>query len=172
MPYDLIGTFIVGIAAGLFTWALYRARRKRAPRMLIVSMIGVSMLAYALWADYSWSGRTERALPAGVAVIEEIPGRYVWKPWTYVFPQVDQLIAVDTGGLRRNERFPGVVMVDLILLERWQGARRVVQLVDCTHRRSLDVTDAGTLPTDALPPPDAWDSLKSDSRFFRAICGA
>ncbi len=172
MPLDLIAVLIVGAAAALFTWLFFRTRRRPMPRKLLPLVIGAAMLAYGVWSEYSWSWRTAAALPAGVVVIDEIAESRPWKPWTYLFPEVGRMIAIDRNGMRRNERFPGLVMVDVVLLERWLPARHVVQIIDCANARLADATATTELTEGALPPTGAWVELKRDSSLYRAVCGS
>jgi hypothetical protein len=121
------------------------------------------------WSEYSWASRTAAALPAGVEVIERIAESRPWKPWTYLFPEVGRMIAIDRNGMRWNERFPGFVMVDVVVLERWLPARFLAQIIDCPNARLADV--AATQSTDgALPPTGSWAVIRRDSSLYRAVC--
>lgn len=171
MPLDLIAVLIVGAAAALFTWLFFRTRRQPMPRKLLPLVVGAAMLAYGIWSEYSWSSRTAAALPAGVVVIDEIAESHLWKPWTYLFPEVSRMIAIDRNGMRRNERFPGLVMVDVVLLERWLAARQVVQIIDCPNARIADATATAELTEGALPPAGDWAELRRSSSLYRAVCG-
>lgn len=173
MPLDLLGTLIVGVAAGGLIWLVFRTRRRRAPRFLIPLVTGGSMLAYAIWNEYSWASRAVDALPPGFEVIERIPQRAIWQPWTYAVPRTGRLIVLDRAQLRRNERYPGHVLVDLVLLERLLPARRVLIMLDCVNARQVDVTDAALLTFEGgLPPETAWSAVRQDGRLFQAACGA
>lgn len=170
MPLDLLAVIIVGGAAALFTWVFFRIRRRPMPRKLLPLIVGAAMLAYGIWSEYSWSWRTAEALPAGVEVIDRIAESRPWKPWTYLFPEVDSMVAIDRNSIRRNDRFPGLVMVDIVLLERWLAARYLVRIIDCPNARLADVTATTDLSEGAVPPANAWVGLRRDSKLYRAVC--
>ena len=170
MPLDLVATLIVGISAGGFTWLAFRAKRRRAPRFLIPLLTGGAMLSYAIWNEYSWAWRATDALPAGFEVIDRIPQSSTWQPWTYLVPRVSRLIMLDRAQLRRNERYPGYVLAEFVLLERLMPARRVIMLVDCENARRLDVTDGDHALEQGVPPDANWAVLRRDSSLFRQVC--
>jgi hypothetical protein len=172
MPLELISTLIVGAAAALFTWLAFRVRRRPMPRRLLPLAVGIGMLGYAVWSEYSWASRTAAALPAGVEVIERLPQRSPWRPWTYLAPPHTRMVAIDRGAIRRNPAHPDIVLVDLVLLERWLPARRVVRLIDCTGPRTADVTDPAAFAEGGLPPADAWSPLRPEGPLARAVCPA
>ncbi len=169
MPVDLIGALIAGVAAGGLVWLVFRTIRRPLPRFLIPMVVGTAMLAYAIWNEYSWASRTIDAFPAGFEVIDRIPERSPWRPWTYLVPRVSRLIVLDRAEMRRNERHPGYVLVELVLFERLIPAKRVNLMVDCEHARLSDVTGGGLAP-DALPPESAWSPLRRDGTLFKASC--
>lgn len=170
MPLDLVSTLMVGAAVGLFTWLFFRLIRRPMPRRALPLAIGLAMIAYAIWSDYSWGRRTEDLLPADMEVVERLSDHTRWQPWTYLFPRTTRMIAVDRGSIRRNPAFPDVVMVDLVLLERWLPTRRVVRLVDCAGGRTADVTDPEALEDGGLPPAETWATLRTDGPFYQTMC--
>lgn len=170
MPLDLVSTLVVGAAAALFTWLFFRVIRRPMPRRVLPIAIGLAMIAYAIWSEYAWEWQTTGLLPADVEVIERLADRSPWRPWTYLHPRVTRMIALDHGTLRRNPSFPNMVMVDLVLLERWLPTRRVVRLIDCAGKRSADVTDPAAFAAGGLPPADAWTPLRPDGPIYRPVC--
>jgi hypothetical protein len=170
MPFDLISTFVVGAVTALFTWLFFRTIRRPMPRRALPLAIGLAMIAYAIWSEYSWGWRTADLLPADVEVIDRLPDRSPWRPWTYLYPRVTRMIAVDRGSVRRNPAVPGVVMVDLVLLERWMPTRRAVRMIDCPGARMADVTNPAAFEAGGLPPADAWSDLRMDGPIYGAVC--
>jgi hypothetical protein len=172
MPLELISTLIVGATAALMTWLVFRVRRRPVPRRLLPLAVGAGMIAYAVYSEYSWWWRTADALPAGVEVIETLPQRSPWRPWTYLKAPLTRMIAVDRESIRRNPSHADMLLIDLVLLERWLPARRVVRLVDCAGRRSADVTDPSVFMAGGLPPSDAFSALRPEGPLYRALCAA
>lgn len=170
MAFDLLATLFVAVFAGGFTWLVFRAMRRRPPRVLIPLVVGATMLSYTIWNAYTWASRTQEALPQGVEVIEKIPRTVFWQPWTFLFPQVDRMVAIDRVQIRSNERYPGYLLADLVLIERFTPARRAVMMVDCREARRADVTESLATLGEGLPPAGAWAPLRRDSSLFRAVC--
>lgn len=171
MPLDLIGSIFVGCFFGGFTWLVYRARRRRPPRYLVPAVIGAGILGYTVWNEYTWAARTVAALPAEIVVVDELTYRSPLQPWTYIVPRVNRLIAIDRANLRRNERLPGAVLVDMLLFERMMPTRRVVQIIDCTNTRRADVTSDARFLEGELPAEASWAALRRDNPLYVAVCG-
>lgn len=171
MPVDLIASLSVGAFFGGFTWLIYKARRRRAPRYLIPLIIGAGILGYTIWSEYSWATRTQAALPSEIIVIDRLTYRSPLQPWTYIVPRVNRLIAIDRANLRRNERLPGAVLVDVLLFERLLPTKRVVQVIDCTNARRADVTSDARFLEGELPAAASWAALRRDNPLSVAVCG-
>ena len=91
---DLLGVFAVGIGAAALLFALTHAARKAGrplPGWLLPAGIGVAILTYATWNEYSWAGRVKAQLPERVQVVAEGTGRSGLRPWTYVVAPVSRL---------------------------------------------------------------------------------
>lgn len=171
MPIDLIAALFVGCFAGGFTWLVYRARRRRAPRFLIPMLVGAGILSYTIYSEYTWAPRMIATFPPDFKVIDRLTRTAAWQPWTYLFPRVDRLVVVDLGTVRHNEKFPGLAMVDVLLFERLATPRRIVQIIDCPNARRADVTTNEQFLEGELPPEDRWAGLHRDSGLYQAICG-
>ena len=165
MFLELIATFCAGIgAAGAmlllgFLW-------KSMPRWLVPAMGGLAMILFTIWSEYSWGDRTTDGLPEGVEVVETRADTYPWKPWTYAFPQVTRVLAVDTIGAQTKEDAPGVMLVDLYLFARWRATATIPQLINCETAARADVYDA------ALGDPAAanWQALGEKDPLIAAVC--
>ncbi len=166
MFLELIATFVAGIAAAGLVMLLRRVTGNRLARWLPPVAAGVAMIAFSIWSEYSWAGRTANGLPEGVTVVDRVTETIGWKPWTYLAPQTTRLVALDRAGARRNPEAPGVALVDLYLFERWQPTARRPQLVDCDTGARADVSEA------ALADPAAadWHTLGGDDPLIRAAC--
>jgi hypothetical protein len=171
MPADLIAALIVGAFAGGFTWLLFKSRRRRAPRALIPFVVGAGILGYTIWNEYTWASRTIAAFPAQIEVVQQIPHSTPWQPWTYLFPRTDRLIAVNRAQLRHNDRFPGQVLVDLLLFERLLPVRHLLQVIDCPTARVADVVGNEPFLADGRPAVGAWAPLRRDDKLFAVVCG-
>ena len=166
----LIAVFAIGFAAAGFVLLAFRLRGKKPPRYLIPLAAGLSMVGYALWSEYSWASRTIAGLPDHVTVVKRIPSSAPWKPWTYIFPQVDRFIAVDSAEIRRNDRLPGLVLAEVILVARLEPAVTTRQLFDCPQARRADVIASDDFTDEGLPLNPDWVALELDDDLYKAVC--
>ncbi len=166
MFYELVATVVAGIGAGGVAYLANRLAGGRLPRWAVPVAAGLAMLVFTLWSETTWAGRTEAALPDGVAVVERVSETIVWKPWTILYPQTTRLIAVDLDRAQDNPAAPGIRLVELYLFARWQPTRAVPQLLDCPGARRADVSDA------ALADPGAavWTALPPDAPLLTHAC--
>lgn len=170
MPLDLLATALIGLTAGGMVWLAYRTRRRKPPGFLIPLATGAAMLGYAIWNEYSWASRAIAAFPPGFEVIDRIPQSSPWQPWTYLVPRTSRMIVLDRVQMRRNPRYPGLVLIELVLLERLLPAKRVMLIVDCRNARRSDVTDGGLGFDHGLPPENVWAPLQRDGALFKSVC--
>jgi Zn-dependent protease with chaperone function len=168
---NLLATFAVAFCAAGFVFLAYRVRRRTPPKFMIPLAAGVAMLAYSIWSEYTWASRTIAALPKSVVVIEEFPYQAIWQPWTFLVPRVNRLIAIDRAQLQHNEHLPGYILCDLLLVARFEPARSVAEMVDCTQARRTLVVPSQGFADDGLPKDADWQPLARDSRYFQAVCG-
>ena len=168
--FHLLATFAIGAAAAGFVWLVFRTVRRKAPRYLIPLAAGAAMLAYNIWSEYTWYGRTVAGLPDHVVVVNAIPYESGWQPWTLVFPRVNRLVAIDTTQTRKNDKLPGFILAELVLAQRHDPTVTVLQMYDCNQARRTDVATAGGFDEDGLPLGADWLPVDVDSPLFSAVC--
>ena len=172
MLLHLIAVFAMGFAAAGFVLLAYRLRGGKPPRYMIPLAAGLAMIGYALWSDYSWASRTIAALPDHVTVVKRVPASAPWKPWTYLFPQIDRFIALDTAETRRNERLPGYVLAQVLLVARQAQAVTTTQLFDCEGARRSDVRRDTDFTEEGLPVNPDWVPVEPTDELYREVCRA
>ncbi|MBB93302.1 MAG: hypothetical protein CML68_01655 [Rhodobacteraceae bacterium] len=165
MFMELIATFCAGIGAAGLMMAIGLAW-KAMPRWLIPAMGGLAMICFTVWSEYSWGDRTIEGLPEGVQTVETRSDTYPWKPWTYAFPQVTRVLAVDTSNVQTKDEAPGVKLVDLYLFARWRATATIAQLIDCGTAARADVTE----DTLADPAAATWQELGEADPLITAVC--
>ncbi|MCP4966729.1 MAG: hypothetical protein GY926_16070, partial [bacterium] len=131
---------------------------------------GLTMICYAVWSDYSWASRTIAELPDHVKVVKQISTPTPWKPWTYLFPQVDRFIALDSSQTRKNDEMPGFVLTEVILVARLEPAVTTRQLFDCTQARRTDIILSDGFSEDGMPINPEWVPLNRTDELFRLVC--
>lgn len=166
MLLELIATFVAGAGAAGIVMLVKRLVRGRLPRWSVPVAAGLAMISYAIWSEYTWALRTTNGLPAGLVVVQAVEESFVWKPWTYVRPQIRRLVAADPATMRTNPNTPHLRLVDLYFFARWKRLVKVPQLVDCQTASRADVTEA------ALQDPTraAWIPIAEESDLHEVVC--
>ncbi|ARE42112.1 hypothetical protein RGUI_3971 [Rhodovulum sp. P5] len=166
MFLELIATFVAALGAAGLVMGLNMMTGGRLPKWLMPVAAGAAMIAYAVWSEYSWAGRTVAGLPEGVVEVSRVDERIAYKPWTYIVPQTTRLMAADAGGAATRPDAPALRLVNLYLFARWQPARTVPILVDCETAARADATEAAL----ADPAQADWLPLPAGDPLVVAVC--
>jgi hypothetical protein len=166
MFLELVAAFAGAIGAAGLVMLANRVTGGRLPRWSAPVVAAITMIAFAVWSEYSWADRTRAKLPEGTTVFRTFEHTAFWKPWTYAWPQTSALAVVDTATARSRPDAPHVLLADVYLFARWRAPDRTPQLVDCTAAARAPVTDA------ALADPRAarWRSLGADAPLIETLC--
>jgi hypothetical protein len=172
MLIEWIATIALGFGAAGVVMILRRFSGGSIPRFAIPAAAGAAMIGFAIWSEYSWFSRTTAALPPGVVITGSHSVSSGFRPWSYIVPFVNRFSAVDRASIRRNERAPGQVMIDLLLVTRNAPAANLPLLVDCTGKRRANIVDGVTFDSDGVPVGAEWHPLESGDPLIDAVCGA
>lgn len=173
MWVDLLSMAAIGIFAACIIYiARHTLRRagRNAPRWLMPAVIGASMIGYSIWNEYSWFGRITSALPPTVEVVGTGERSAFWAPWTYLNPVTVRFMALDTRSRVESADQPGLVVAELLLVERWQRTRSVPMAFDCHAHRGADLLGGGRIAADGTLEGAQWATLDPDSPILRAAC--
>lgn len=169
--FEIISLAAVAFAVWGLVLALFRlVLRRRPPKYVAPLVIGLSLIAFVIWNDYSWQSRTADALPPQAVVVERFTKSVAWQPWTLLVPRVDALVVVDKDRIRLNDKLPGFPMAEIALIRRYAETLTANHLVDCAGLRHT-VVGAGTeLDERGLPRNTTWESLPAGSGITAAVC--
>lgn len=171
MLLELIAIVAAGFGLGGLVLALNFLVRKRLPGWSIPAAAGAGMLAMAIWLEYSWLDRVTATFPDEVEVASTNELRSWYRPWTYVVPLTNRLIAIDHRFDRRNAAVPDQVLTQVLLMGRWQPSRQFGAVFDCRGRRRADLIDDVVFDEDGSPRNARWIKLPADDNLLRAACG-
>lgn len=143
---------------------------RRLPGWLFPAAAGVGMLAMAIWLEYSWLDRATASFPEEVEIVSTNQLRVWYRPWTYVVPQVNRLIAVDHRFERRNPNLPEHVLTQVLLIGRWTPSRQFGVVLDCTGGRRADLIDQVVFADDGNLDGARWLQLAPDDPLLQAAC--
>ncbi len=166
--------FIAIIAAGFglagIALSVNIALRRRLPQWIVPAAAGGGMLLMAIWLEYSWLERTTGTFPEGVEVASTNEVRSWYRPWTYVVPLTNRLIAVDRRFDRRHPDRPGQVLTRVILAGRWEPTRQFGAVYDCNAHRRADLLDQVELDDSGDLRNAKWVQLSADDAVLRTAC--
>lgn len=132
LSFELLGAIVAGIGAGAMIFALMHASRKAGfalPKWLLPAGIGLAMIGYSVWNDYSWFSRAQEQLPAGAEMLLVGKDNYLWAPWTYVAPVIVRFAALDPA--RISDTGENIRRAEIMLIERRRPTVIVRQNFDC-----------------------------------------
>lgn len=170
MFFELIGTIVAGVAAGLIVWALNRALKGRLPKWLVPVAAGAAMLLATISSEYSWYSRTTATLPSGIVVAQAVEETSFYRPWTYAVPFVTRFLAVDLATKRTHPKQPGQQIVDLIFYGRWQKTAKIPVLLDCIENRRADIADGVEFGENGSVLNANWVDVPSDDPVHETAC--
>jgi hypothetical protein len=128
---EIIAAVASGFGAAGVAMLLRALTGSRLPRWLVPAAAGGGMLGFAVWAEYAWFQRIEQHLPAGAVVVEAPQTSSPLRPWTYLRPLVTRAVVADGRGLMQNPELPGIVLLPMTGLARWQNGSEWVEAIDC-----------------------------------------
>lgn len=132
MSMDLLGAIAAGLGVGALIYAVMHASRKaglQVPKWVLPAGIGLTMIVYSVWNDYSWLGRATAQLPEDAELILVGRDSFLWAPWTYIAPVAIRFAAVDPAKI--EARGEGIVGAEIMLVERRRPTVIVRQRFDC-----------------------------------------
>lgn len=163
--------FIAMIAAGAGLAGVILLLRKlsggRLPKWTLPAAIGLGMLSFSVWNEYSWYDRTAGALPASVVVLSAPPTKQALRPWTYLFPVHHRFLAYDGGSTQTSVDNPAIRQGQVAVVERWQATQWVPIAVDCAKglqaymAAGASIAPDGTLTGADWTPAEVSDSLQT-----------
>lgn len=170
MFFELIGTIVAGVAAGLIVWALNRTLGGRLPKWLVPVAAGAAMLLATISSEYTWFARAEANMPTGFVVADAVEEQAFYRPWTYARPYVSRFVAVDQATMRTHPDHPDQRIVDLVFYGRWARTALVPVLFDCAGNRRADIADGVEFGADGGVENATWLPLPDSDPVLRVAC--
>jgi len=170
MFFELIGTFVAGIAAALLVWAINRTLKGRLPSWLVPVSAGAAMLVATISSEYGWFARTQSNMPEGFVIAETIEESQFYRPWTYAKPFVSRFVAVDQATMRTNPAHPGQRIVDLVFYGRWTRTAKVPVLFDCAANKRADLIDGVDFGANGEVLNVTWQQMDADEALLKVAC--
>jgi hypothetical protein len=169
MLFEFFASVVAAFAAAGTVMILRRLTGERLPKWMVPAAAGAAMLAFTIWSEYSWFGRTSAALPAGMVIVAQNESGAPWRPWTYLWPMTDSFAAVDTNSIRRNEAYPDLRLSDTYIFGRWAPVNFRAAVFDCAGSRRAPLEGVVTSADGTIESAE-WVDVTSDDPSLRAVC--
>lgn len=171
MFFELIGTIVAGVAAGLLLWAVNRTLLKgRLPSWLTPVSAGAAMLVAAISLEYGWYARTQATMPGSLVVATSVEETAFYRPWTYAKPFVSRFVAVDKASVQMHPQQPGQRIVTLVFYGRWARTAAVPVLFDCESGRQADILDGAEFGEGGAIVNADWRSVPEGDPILTTAC--
>ena len=171
MLLEFIAIIFAGVGAGgVARLADVITGRKLLPAWIVPAGAGAGMLLTAIYLEYTWADRATASMPEGTVIASFNENRAWFRPWSYVWPVSNRLIAIDHRVTQRHPDHPDLVLTGVILRERWAPAFGFTSIFDCAGNRRADVSEGTRLSEDGAPEGVEWFTLSPDDPVLRAAC--
>lgn len=170
MLVHLIASVLITAIVLVMVWAVYRTRSRRMPGGMYPLVAALCLIGYGIYTEYTWESRTLAQMPASIRVVHEISRPSVFSPWAYLIPRTTQLSLVDTAALKTNKRQPGMVMTDMLIMQRLYPTVRLPMMIDCEKQARADLHGEQRFTRDGLPQGARWIPLEADHPLLRVVC--
>ncbi len=170
MFWDFIAMIAAGAGLAGIIMLLRKMSRGKIPSWAIPAAIGLGMLSFSIWNEYTWYPRAVSALPAQVAVISAPPTKQMWRPWTYVFPMHQRFLAYDGINAKTSLENAAIRRGDIMVVQRWQQTRRVPIAVDCAKGLRAYLIEGGDIAPDGTLTGASWNVPDGDDLTLQAAC--
>jgi hypothetical protein len=170
MFWDLIAMVAAGAGLAGLVLVIRKVSRGRLPSWTIPAAIGLGMLTFTIWNEYTWFPRASGALPAGVTVLSAPGSSQIWRPWSYVFPIHLRFAAYDGVTAKTSTTNPAIRQGEVVIVQRWQQTRRVPIAVDCTKHLRADLVEGAAIAPDGSLSGAEWYPAAADDALQNAAC--
>jgi hypothetical protein len=160
----------LGFTVGGMVVFMRRVLKLPLPTWMVPIAAAVAMLSYHVWQDYNWHTTVTKALPETVVVTQSYASKSPLQPWTYVVPRYTRFIAVDKATMQVNPNLPGMVLAEMVLVQRYNPAVVVRQIVDCKLGRNADLLQENPIDETGMPTGLTWRDLGLDDPKIAKVC--
>lgn len=169
MIIDFVGAFATGFGLMGVVLLLNRLTGQRLGRWVYPATVALGMVGFTVWAEYTWPTRTVDGSPQ-MRLASHNAQSVIYRPWTYIWPQITRLIAVDQSQTHIHPEQPQLVMTQVVLLGRWEPIRVAGIVFDCANNARVDLVDGVVLNADGTLEGADWRALDADDAVLTTAC--
>ncbi len=171
MLMDFLSTVAAGGGAACVVYIFNHLTKHRyLPRWAMPAAIGLGMVCFAIWREYTWFDDVTAQLPPEVVVALAPEDQMFYRPWTYLRPLHLRFVAVDLTGAVRSVSDPSMLVASAVVIERWTATQRVPMAFDCAGFRRADLFEGATIGEGGTLVGADWLDVGADDPLVRAAC--
>ncbi|MCC5970674.1 MAG: hypothetical protein JJU15_12025 [Pararhodobacter sp.] len=169
MILEFIAALTSGVALMGVLIIVNRLTGRRMGAWVFPAAVGLGMLSYSVWSEYSWASRV---ITPGASYVEVTRNHNsVWyRPWTYLWPQVNRIIALDRRYERTHPGQPHLVQARVVRLERWIPESAFIAVFDCDAGALAPMVAGVELMPDGTVEGAEWVPMPADDPMLRGAC--
>ncbi|GAB4269565.1 MAG: hypothetical protein Kow0013_21190 [Pararhodobacter sp.] len=171
MVLDFVGALATGFGLMGLVLLINRLTGNRLERWIYPATVALGMVGYTVWAEYTWPSRTIGSQP-NLRLASQNGESLFYRPWTYVWPQVTRMVAVDLSRTQVHPQQPDRVLTQIVLIGRWQPVRVVGAVFDCAAHARADLGDGAIFNDDGSIDGVEWRPLEEEDAVLRTVCAA
>ncbi|MCC5986506.1 MAG: hypothetical protein JJT95_02415 [Pararhodobacter sp.] len=171
MVFELIGGLSAGLGLLGLVFLLNRLLGGRIPGWVYPFSVAAGLLAFTIWAEYSWADRTLEAQPQ-LRLADSVSDPSPLRPLSYAVTPVNRMRAIDLSRTRVHPDQPHLVNTLVVSMARWEPIRAVEVTFDCDAPAMAPMGPQVTLHADGTLEGATWLQLEADDRLLRAACTA
>lgn len=170
MAIEFIGAFVAAIGmVGVMLFVNRVLLRGFFGRWIYPAAAGAGLLAFTLWAEYSWPARALAVQPGlRLATANEVS--LLYRPWTLIWPQSTRIVAVSSVTTLTHPEQPDLVLTQVVLLSRWEALRAFPMVFDCARNAGAELAPGVSLNADGTLEGAGWSMLEADDAVLRTAC--
>ncbi len=170
MLLDFIATLAAGGGLVGLVIVARHLTKGRVPKWALPASIGLGMLLFSIWNEYTWYNRTTEALPEQVVILSSPADKVPYRPWTYLFPVTTRFAALDGIGMVKSIENSSFRRAEVLVVRRWMSTTRVPLAFDCDGGRRADLVEGATLAPDGTLTAGEWMDVGKEDELQRAAC--
>lgn len=171
MAIDFIGAFAAGFALMGLMMLANRLMGRRFGAWIYPASVAAGMVAYTVYAEYSWASRTLETQPQ-LRLASQSGDAVFYRPWTYLFPHTTRMVAIDIRHTLVHPDHPDLVRTQIVLFARWQPVRALNAVFDCAAPARADLGAGAELNADGTLEGADWIALEADNAVLLTACAA
>lgn len=170
MIFDVIGMIAAGFGVAGITMAVNRLTGRWMPGWALPAAIGLAMLGFTIYREYSWFPGVRDGLPEGIVIASAPADRMAYRPWTYLGALTTRFVAVDRRGLKRSAADADLVLADVLVVQRWMPTRLLQLAFDCRGHRRAEIAEGARLTEAGGVEGAAWLEVGPDDALLATAC--